>query len=135
MKRLLATSLSFFVALAAHAVLFDSTSDPTFNTSAPTGALANSGWQYEGLWGGFLGTPIAPQFFITAEHIGGTVGDTFRFAGVDYATTSVFDDPNSDLRIWQIAGAFPTYAPLYTKTDEVGKNLVVIGRGTQRGGE
>src|SRR6185503_15336483 len=30
---------------------------------------------------------------------------------------------------------FPSYAPLYTKSDEPGKHLVVIGRGTQRGTE
>jgi hypothetical protein len=46
-----------------------------------------------------------------------------------------FDSPTSDLRIWKISGEFPNYAPLYTNTDEVGKSLVVFGRGTQAGAE
>ncbi len=121
------------VATSANAVLFYSTGDPTYNSTAPTGVLANSGWQYEGLWGGFLGTPIAPQYFITAEHVGGAIGDTFVFGGIPYTTTAVFDDPQTDLRLWRICGTFPVYAPLYTATNEVGGNLVVFGRGTQRG--
>ena len=53
--------------------------DPTADTTAPTGALAGSGWQDEGNFGGELGTAIAPNYFITAAHIGGNVGDSFLF--------------------------------------------------------
>lgn len=126
----------FLVSLAlspARGILFDSTSDPNFNTTAPGGALAGSGWQFEGQWSSFLGTPIAPQYFITAAHVGGNVGDIFTFGGLQYTTTAMFNSPNSDLRIWQVSGTFPTFAPLYTASDEVGKSLVVFGRGTQRG--
>jgi len=119
----------------ARAVLFDSTGDPSFNTTAPGGALAGSGWQYEGSWLGFLGTPIAPNYFISAGHIGGSVGDIFTFNGVQYTTTAMFQSPTSDLRIWQVSGTFPMFAPLYTGSDEVGKSLVVIGNGTQRGAD
>jgi hypothetical protein len=119
----------------ANAVLFYSTGDPNHNTTPPTGSLTNSGWQFEGIWGSFLGTPIAPKYFISAEHIGGSVGDIFTFNGVQYATTAVYDDPSSDLRIWRVCGTFPTFAQIYTNTDEQGKSFVVIGRGTQRGGE
>ncbi len=119
----------------ARAVILDATGDPTANTAAPTGTLADSGWQYEGLWGSFLGTAIASQYFITASHIGGSIGDPFRFNGIDYITDAVFDDPASDLRIWHVTLPLPTFAPLYTKTNEVGKALVVIGRGTQRGAD
>lgn len=117
----------------ARAVIFDATGSATFNTTAPTGALANSGWQYQGLWNDFLGTAIAPHFFITAGHVTGNLGDAFTFGGVNYVTTAMFDDPDSDLRIWQVAGTLPTYAPLYTGSNELGKSLVVFGRGTQRG--
>ncbi|MHB8521617.1 MAG: hypothetical protein ACYDH9_12780 [Limisphaerales bacterium] len=119
--------------LPTKAILFYSTADPSHNTTAPTGTLVGSGWQFEGQWGSFLGTAIAPQYFITAQHIGGTMGDPFVFGGVTYPTVAVFDDPNSDLRIWRVCGTFPTYALLYPATNEVGKTLVVIGRGTQRG--
>jgi hypothetical protein len=126
----------FLVSLAlspARGILFDSTSDPNFNTTAPGGALAGSGWQFEGQWSAFLGTAIAPQYFITAAHVGGNVGDIFTFGGLQYTTTAMFNSPNSDLRIWQVSGTFPTFAPLYTASDEVGKSLVVFGRGSPRG--
>src|SRR5271169_5119709 len=32
---------------SCRAVLFEATGDPSFNTSAPGGALLGSGWQYE----------------------------------------------------------------------------------------
>ena len=117
----------------SRAVILFGSGDPSYNTTPPTGALTNSGWQYEGRWGSFLGTPIAPQYFMAAQHIGGSVGQTFTFNGVSYTTTAYWNDPNSDLRIWKISGTFPTYAPLYSTNDEAGKTLVVVGRGTQRG--
>ena len=120
-------------ATSANAILFYSTGDPNYNTNAPGGSLTNSGWQFEGFWGGFLGTPIKPKYFLTASHIGGSVGDPFIFRGVPYTTTAVYDDPSSDLRIWRVCGTFPDYAQIYTNTDEQGKSFVVIGRGTQRG--
>jgi len=117
----------------AKAVLFYQTGDPNYNTTAPGGSLTNSGWQFEGFWGSFLGTPIAPKYFITAGHVGGTVGEVFNWNGVGYPTTAVYDDPDSDLRIWRICGTLPDYAQLYTDTNEVGQSFVVFGRGTRRG--
>ena len=117
---------------SAQAIIFYSTGDANYNTTAPSGTLTNSGWQYEGTWGGFLGTAIAQRYFITAEHVGGQVGDPLVFRGVAYPTIAVHDDPDSDLRIWRICGTFPDYAPIYTNTNEVGQSCVVIGRGTQR---
>lgn len=118
-----------------HAVILYGTDDPAANTTAPIGSVANSAWSYEGQWGGNLGTPIAPHFFITAKHVGGTVGEIFYFQGAAYQTTAEFGDASTDLRIWQVSGTFPYYAPLYMESNEVGQPLVVIGRGTQRGGE
>ncbi len=118
----------------ARAVLFYGTGDPGTNTNAPPGGLTNSGWQLQGRWGNFLGTPIGPHHFITAKHLGvANVGDPLWLDGVPYSTTAVFADPSSDLAIWRICGAFPHSAPLFTGTNEVGQSLVVFGRGTQRG--
>jgi hypothetical protein len=103
------------------------------NTSAPTGDLAGSGWQYEGQFGAFLGTAIAPNYFITASHIGGSVGEPFTYNGQSYATTAMFDDPASDLRIWKVDGTLGTYAPLDTTGPAAGQRIVLNGRGTQRG--
>ena len=116
-------------------VLFYSTGDPAFNTTAPTGALLDSGWQFQGVWGSGLGTPIAANYFVTAKHLGGSVGDTFTFGGTSFQTTAFFDSPGSDLRVWRVNGAFANYAPLARDASVIGQTGVVIGRGTQRGGD
>jgi hypothetical protein len=128
--------LLLLYALPARSVLFYSTGDPSFNTNAPgTRALTNSGWQFVGAWAGFSGTVISSNCFLTAKHVGGAIGAPFEFQGSNYLTTASYDDPTGDLRIWRVSGQFPIYAPLYTKRNERSKNLVVIGRGTQRGAE
>ena len=120
---------------AVHGVIFFSTSDPDFNTAPPSGELAGSGWEYQGQWGRFLGTPIAPEYFVTAKHVGGAVGDVFLLGGVDYKTIAFFDDPHSDLRICRVQGEFSEYAELNSSKEELGESVVVFGRGTRRGAE
>jgi|GEM_PF-1892790 len=121
--------------LPACAVTLSWTNDPSYNTTAPTGSLAGSGWQWQGYWGSYLGTAIAPRYFLAAQHIGGNIGDGFSLNGVEFHTIAFYDLPNSDLRIWKIAETFANYAPLYINTNETGRSLVVFGRGTQRGEE
>jgi len=116
----------------ASAIILFRTGDPAANTTAPTGQLAGSGWQYQGTFGAFLGTPIAPHYFITAKHIG-SVSDKFIYQGATYTIVKSFNDPSNDLTIFQVAETFTSFAPLYTKSDEVGQHLVMIGRGTRRG--
>lgn len=131
-RRLLGLGLGL-VSLPASAVLFMSTGAPEHNTQPPTGELADSGWQWQGEWYGFLGTAIAPDCFITARHVGGNIGDVFIYRGVWYHTVESYEDAASDLRIWRICGRFPDYAPIYEGNQEAGSPLVVFGRGTQRG--
>src|ERR1700736_3153139 len=121
--------------LPLNAVILFGTGDPTANTTAPTGAYANRGWQFEGQFDGFLGTAIAPNYFITAKHIGGAVGGKFNFNGPNYTTTAVRPDPSSDLQIWRVSGTLPIQAPLYAGSpgNEVNLFLAVFGRGAQRG--
>lgn len=134
MKKLLAIAIvSIFATFGTRAVILFRTADPDANTTAPTNDFAGSGWNYEGQFGPFLGTPIAPHFFLTAKHIG-PAGSVFTFQGINYTIINRFDDLSTDLTIWQVAETFPFFAPLYTKLNEVGQRLVVIGRGTQRGG-
>ena len=145
---LLSIAFLSLAVLPARAVLFFTTGDPAHNReTAPGGGLAGSGWQYQGYFGSFLGTAISPKHFITAAHVG-VQGSTFVsksfFNGgpsdVTYNIDATFNGgvghqtiAGTDLRVYQITGTFPEYAPLYTKTDEVGQNLVVVGRGTTRG--
>jgi hypothetical protein len=120
---------------SAHALVFITSGDTAFNSTAPGGALTDSGWQFQGDWGGLLGTPVGPNFFLTAKHGGGSVGDGFNYAGNTFTTTAQFDHPTADLTLWRVGGTFSSYAPLYTGTDEVGKSLVLFGRGAVRGAE
>jgi hypothetical protein len=114
------------------AIVFLDTGDPTHNTTTPGD---NSGWQYEGKFGGYLGVPIAPHFFITAKHIGGSIGMSFDFHGDYYTTIAIHEIPGTDLRIWEVnhAKPFPTYAPLSSGASDIGATAMIFGRGTQRG--
>ncbi|HSZ57398.1 MAG TPA: PEP-CTERM sorting domain-containing protein [Tepidisphaeraceae bacterium] len=96
---------------------------------------------YVGTWGSYLATPIAPRYFITANHIGdGGGGGTFIYSD-GTSTPSIYTASlaavQNDLAIWQISTADPSfthYAPLYTASTETGNALITIGRGTARGG-
>ncbi len=133
--RVICLGIFAVLVVSAPAVIFYSTADPDFNTTAPIGSLANSGWQWVGSWAGFQGTPIGPHHFLTARHVGGNVGDVFALGGVNYTTTAFFDDTVSDLRICEVSGTFPSWAPLYRASAEVGTSFVVFGRGLTRGAE
>jgi hypothetical protein len=136
------------LAQPGQAVVFYETGDPNHNTTAPTGAYAGAGWQYEGLFGGFLGTMISPQLFITAQHIGvpaSSFVSTALFNGVADVTytidtaansgTGFWDITGTDLRIYKINETFTTYAELYALPTELGQTLVTAGRGGPRGDE
>lgn len=103
------------------------------NLSSYTGQLYNNGSPI-----GFLGTPIAPQYIITATHIGLGSFNSFVYAdgtGVDQTYSMTVVDANNDLAIWKINGpqTFSHYIPLYTGSNEVGLSSVSIGNGTTRG--
>lgn len=132
----------------ASAVVVYNVPDPNHNTTAPTGLYSNSGWQYEGLFGGFLGTMISPQLFITAQHIGvqsNTFVSSSLFNGVGDVTYTIDTSTNSgvgfwditgtDLRIYKVNETFTAYAQLYTLPDELGQTLVTNGRGGPLGDE
>lgn len=143
----LTLALFLTAVLPSGAVVFYDTSDPLHNSeTAPGGALAGSGWQFQGEFGDFLGTMISPNHFITAAHFG-VPSSTFvsrgHFNGASDVTYNINTTANggtgfwsiggTDLVIYEVFGSFSSYAPLYTGSDEVGKDLVVMGRGTQRG--
>lgn len=138
MARIVRTGL-FFLFLAALSpsaraiILSDPGATDLTNTTAPMGFYAGSGWDYQGLWGSFLGTPIGPNHFVTAKHVSGRIGESFIYRGSSYMTDDYVDAPNSDLRIWHVLSPFPDYAPIYLKPLNIGQELVIFGRGTDRG--
>lgn len=118
-----------------NAVVLFSTGEPENNTVPPEGALTNSGWQLQGAWNLFLGTPVGSNYFITARHTGGTPGTPFLFAGRTFTTTAKFDHPVADLTLWRVAETFPSFAGLYVQTNELDRDFIVFGRGRRRGEE
>src|SRR6187401_3302328 len=81
---------------SARAVILFQDGNPATNTTAPTGDLSGSGWQYQGSFGAFLGTAIAPQFFMTAKHVS-DAGTVFVYNGTSYNLLQRFNDPYTDL--------------------------------------
>lgn len=132
----------------AQAIVFHDTADPAHNTTAPTGQYSSSGWQYQGMFGGFLGTMISPQLFITAQHIGVQSGSFVHdslFNGTGDVTYTIdiaanggvgfWDIAGTDLRIYKVHDFFPYYAELYPLSNELGKTAVTNGMGGPRGSD
>lgn len=129
---------------AGPAVVVFGSGDPDFNDAElhpPDGPLAQSGLQFVGEFHGFTATPIGPTHFLTASHVGG--GSTMAFHGVSYPVLDGQVIPGTDLAVYRIdplpLGPFPAWAPLYTRVagggSEVGRTMVVFGRGRRRGAE
>jgi len=140
----IAAAVAVWLGAAAPARAVIVTGTQGSNTTAPSDPALAERWGQVGLfrpsWGsdGFLGTPISPTMFITAKHIVGSVGDTFTLSGTTYTTVARFNDPASDLAIWQVSGTFPAAAivPLYDQDDfSPDQPLYVFGVGADRGAE
>lgn len=119
----------------AFCVILENSGDPEANTSSPPAPYENAGWQLQGRFGAFSGTPIAKNLFITARHIGGGIGDRFILDGVPYRTIAYYPDPESDLILWKVEGEFPFYAKRASQSPTIREDLVIFGRGTTRGAE
>lgn len=120
----------------ADALILQGADDANYNTSAPTGIYENSGWQYQGFYGGGLGTVISPTQFITAKHLG--LPETFVYDSITYSvdvsSAVLIGSPDSDLMILTISeGTFSQYAALYDGVLSTGMELVSHGRGAARG--
>lgn len=110
----------------AHAsIVYDA---PNGITTAPSG---DRGWGETGSWQVGGGVAIAPNYFLTAQHLGGTTGQTFNVNGRNFTASSFTDIAGSDLRLVKITGNFPAYAPLYRGAvgSEAGQAISMIGFG------
>jgi hypothetical protein len=132
------TQLAIVGALCAvahsRALIFIGTKSLDDNTTAPTGIFANSGFELQGTWSVFQGTPIGPHHFITAKHVGGLPGQAITLNAVAYTAVAAFPDSVSDLQIWEVNGTFPQFAQLYDGPNETFADLIVLGRGALKGG-
>lgn len=124
-----------WLALADRAPAIIVLDSPGRNVNAPDGRLINSGWQWQGNFRNFAATPVSKKFFVTAGHIGGRAGNKMRLNGRAFTTLRYWDDPNSDLRLYEVDKVFSSWAPMYMGTKEVGKHALIYGRGTPRGAD
>lgn len=130
--------------LPVSALIFRDGPSPAANTeTAPTGVYADSGWQYQIRFASFHGTMVSPKHFITAVHLGAgqtEISQPMHFNGVEDKTYTIRPGSRTvigttDLAIFEIWESFDTFAPLYSRSDEAGRELVVMGRGFGRGSE
>lgn len=130
---ILALWLAVCLGVPVRAIILFGTDDPARNTTAPTAAFANSGWQWVGTVGSALGTVIGPRHFISAQHLQLGGGSAIVFRGVTYHSVTKTNLAGTDLDVFTIQGRFPDHAPLCSSRREVGRPVVMIGRGGRRG--
>lgn len=94
-------------------------------------------WGLQGNWGGYLGSPIAAGYFLTAAHLNVSAGQQIIFSSGpnagSYTAIESYTSPVSDLRIWKIDGTFSSWLPLMSVAPSSEDPYVAFGRGTQRG--
>lgn len=106
---------------------------------APADKLAGGIAQYVGRFGNYTGTPIAPRYFVAANHIGNAGAGVFIYAnGTATETTYACSlaGVDQDVAVYKLNDAQPSFtlwAPIYTRTNEVGLPLVCLGRGRDKG--
>ena len=124
--------LALIAGLPVRAVILFGTDDPERNTTPPGGELAGSGWQWQ-TFAGTCATAVGPHHAVTAHHLGLRSGSVLSFGGLTYPVLAATNAPNSDFELVELAGSLSAFAPLCEETNEVGRPLLVFGRGTRRG--
>jgi hypothetical protein len=94
-------------------------------------------WAQLGTLNGFYVTPLSARHVLAARHIGGSVGDAISFdPGPNqgsYTTIGFVDDPDADLRLWEIDGALAAWVPVYTGSSERNSIVTIFGKGGDPG--
>jgi hypothetical protein len=128
------------VCSAAQAVVIYGSTDPNANTTAPTGTLANSGWQWTYTFDHFDVTAVAPNWVVVAEHVRGSFPSTNTIYGPT-GTPYTIDNVNyvrigtTDLTLLKVNAQLPSFAPISTNavTADENKFMLDIGRGKDPG--
>ena len=135
-KTALAVCLPLVLAQRTEALVYCVTNAVDVHQIAPTGELANSGWQETAPIDRFLGTVIQSNAVLTAKHIWEiTVGEHFTYEGQDHTVTSKADDAESDLTVLFFAPPATNFARINIETNEISAGVVLQGRGMERGDE
>ncbi len=116
----------------SQAIVLLGTGDPEAQTTAPTGDLAGSGWEFQ-IDAKAGGTVIGPSHILTAAHLGFVSNSVVAFEGLNYRVIGHTNAPNTDLRLLRVSGRFSRWAPTQETPDEVGRSVVLFGRGGPRG--
>ena len=118
----------------ARALVYCVTNAVDYHQAAPTGALADSGWQQTVPIDKFLGTVIHSNAMLNAQHIWElNVGDTFTYEGAPHTVTSIVADTGSDLSVLFFTSSVTNFALLNIETNDIGAPVVLQGRGAERG--
>ena len=128
----LLVALACFLGRPANAIILFGRSGPSDNTTAPTGAFTNSGWEHS-VFFDFAGTLVGPQHILTAAHLRVSTNAIARVAGLPHRITGVTNVTGTDLRLLTVDGRFPNWVLLYARTNEAGRTATLVGRGQPRG--
>lgn len=119
----------------ALALVYCVTNAVDYHQAAPTGALANSGWQQTAEVGLFLGTVIQTNALLTAKHLDFAAGVQFVHEGVTHTVTAAVNDAQSDLAVLFFTPPVTNVALINIETNDIGSDVVLQGRGMERGEE
>lgn len=126
-------AFSLSLAQPALALVFCVTNAVDEHQAEPAGELAGSGWRQTVLIGDFLGTVIHSNALLTAEHLKLSVGQTFECEGQTRQVTATATNAANDLAILFFEPAATNIARLNIETNDIASEVVLQGRGMERG--
>lgn len=139
MKRLprikteLVLCFSLVLAQRTEALVYCVTNAVDVHQLAPTGGLANSGWQETAKIGDFLGTVIYSNAMLTAKHLNVPVGTLFSYEEQTQTVTAVVNDSESDFAVLFFEPGATQVARINIETNDSDSSVVLQGRGMERG--
>lgn len=126
--------IPLFLAQRTEALVYCVTNAVDEHRIAPTGELADSGWNETAPINDFLGTVIYSNAMLTAKHIWRiSVGQQFTYEGQAHTVTSKVDDAGSDFTVLFFTSAVTNFARINIETNDISSSVVLQGRGMERG--
>lgn len=87
---------------------------------------------YVGTWNGSSAVCIAPNWIISAKHVGGAVGQSFTMRGQQYRAVEIQTHATQDIQLIRVAETLPGYHSLATGV-EAGDLAILGGWGRTNG--